>query len=181
MVQAARTLYPDLEFRVADCSAPFSPPLPQKFDIIFASWFFNYASSSQQLTNMFKVIEQNLAEGGKFAGITSNGRDELMHVPIKDFYGMDTTTLDPAYKDPETGEVLGVKVRITAHTEPKVEFEVYQFRAEIYERCAKEAGLTIGWKDGVIPEDERREREKGFWESWVQRPTFVGVQAWRSE
>jgi toxoflavin synthase len=64
---------------------------------------------------------------------------------------------------------------VKANTEFKVEFDVFQFRKQIYERCAKEAGLVLQWRDAVVPEDGRK--DEGYWARWLERPTFVIVEA----
>ncbi|KAJ4364129.1 hypothetical protein N0V83_009584 [Neocucurbitaria cava] len=197
MISAAQTTYPpstypNLHFSVADCSIPGTLPhsspssssSDEKFDIVFAGWFLNYAGTRRELTNMFRVIEESLApprqgeEGGRFIGVTTNVHDALMHLEKLNFYGLDVLVLDPHYKEEEEGEVLGIKARVVVQGETPFQFDVFQFRREVYERCAEEAGLRLRWREVVVPEDERR--EGGYWERFLERPTFVVVEAVRA-
>ncbi|KAF2795118.1 S-adenosyl-L-methionine-dependent methyltransferase [Melanomma pulvis-pyrius CBS 109.77] len=179
MIAGARAAYPGLTFAVADCSRPLAPPPPHPFDLIFAGWFLNYAGTPAELAAMFRVIEQNLAPGGRFVGITTNVHDAQMRLPKPDFYGLDIEVLDPRYVAPgdDGGEVLGIKARVVAQTAPPFGFDVFQFEADVYERCAREAGLRLRWRDPVVPDDERK--GTGFWDRWLERPTFVVVEAGR--
>lgn len=183
MIESAKSTYPPssfqkMHFDVADCSKSLSPKPPHPFDIIFAGWFLNYAGTEDELVSMFNVIKENLADGGRFVGITTNAHDKDMHLPKIDFYGLDILVLDEKYKDPMTGQELGIKARVIAHVEPPIQFDVYEFRTEVYERCAVRAGLALGWKDVVLPEDERRGTE--FWDRWLERPTFNILEATKS-
>ncbi|PVI00418.1 S-adenosyl-L-methionine-dependent methyltransferase [Periconia macrospinosa] len=182
MVEGARTTYPqsthpNLSFAIADCSQPDTFPEPKNnFDIVFAGWFLNYAGTRRELTNMFRAIASQLKPPtGKFIGITTNGSDTRMKEEKRDFYGLDVLVLEREYKDPETGEELGIKARIIAQTEPVVQFDVFQFRRDVYEQCAADAGLVVAWKEVVVPQDERREGT--YWDRFLERPSFVIVEA----
>lgn len=205
MIMAAQSSYPierypNIRFAVADCSKPL--PLSdeldclydaaqlkeiqdKKFDIIFAGWFLNYAGTEKELENMFAIIRSNLATrgGGRFVGITTDVTDPRVHLPKHDFYGLDVDVLDAEYRDPshagawaEGGapepEPLGIKAKVTFRG-AGISFECFQFRREVYERCAARAGMKIRWGELALPEDGRR--EEGFWERWLERPTFSVV------
>ncbi|KAF1979050.1 S-adenosyl-L-methionine-dependent methyltransferase [Bimuria novae-zelandiae CBS 107.79] len=180
MVEAARSTYPpsqypNLHFDVADCSDSDNLPSSEPFDIVFAGWFLNYAGTEKELTNMFRVIVGRLREGGRFVGVTTDAHDLSMKEPKRNFYGVDVEVLEKEYVAPDTGREVGIKARVTVQTEPPFCFEVFQFRSEVYERCAKEAGMQIAWKKQVLPDDERK--ESGYWDEWVQRPTFSVIEA----
>lgn len=184
MIEGARSSYPSsthptLHFSVADCSDAANLPGPaHAFDVVFAGWFLNYAGTVRELTSMFRAIASQLADGGRFVGITTNGRDPWMKEPKVDFYGVQIVVLDAEYRDPETGEEVGIKARVVADTQPVVQFDVFQFRESVYERCAKEAGLVLTWRDIVLPENET---EGGvYWERFLERPTFSIVEARRA-
>ncbi|KAF2678889.1 S-adenosyl-L-methionine-dependent methyltransferase [Lentithecium fluviatile CBS 122367] len=170
--------HPNLHFSIADCSKPENIPASDTFDVIFAGWFLNYAGTEGELVSMFSVIEKNLKASGRFVGITTNVLDTQMKEPKMDFYGLDVLVLEREYVAPDTGKEVGIKARVSAHTEPVVEFDVFQFRREVYERCAEHAGLKLRWREPVVPDDERKEGE--YWKRWLERPTFVIVEATRA-
>lgn len=168
--------HPTLHFAVADCSKPENLPSTAPFDLVFAGWFLNYAGTEAELTSMFRVIAQNLASGGKFVGLTTNSHDPQMKEPKFDFYGLDVVVLEREYVAPDTGVEVGIKAKVVPKVEHSFSFDVFQFRSEVYERCAEKAGLRLEWREPVLPEEDK-EREEGFWERWLQRPTFEVVVA----
>jgi len=172
--------HPTLHFAVADCSKPenLPPPFPA-YDLIFAGWFFNYAASETQLENMFRVIEQNLAIDGRFVGITTNVRDPWVEEDKRNFYGLEIYVLEKEYVAPDTGLEVGIRAKVSVGGEGGFSFEVYQFRGEVYERCAKRAGLEIRWGEVIVPDDERK--TTGFWDQWLERPTFSVLEAVRAQ
>jgi SAM-dependent methyltransferase len=172
--------YPTLHFGVADCSIPGSLPTSEDcaFDLVFSAWFLNYAGSERELTNMFRVIESQMALDGRFVGLTTDAHDSNMHIPKVDFYGLSILVLDPAYIAPDTGEIVGIKAKVQVG-KGGFEFDCFQFRADVYERCAKAAGLKLIWGKCVVPDDERNQTD--YWEEWLARPTFAMLEATRIE
>jgi SAM-dependent methyltransferase len=179
MITGAQASYPspNLTFAVRDCSVPAKMTHDTPFDIVFAGWFLNYAGTEAELVNMFRVIAQNLAPGGKFVGVTTNAHDKLVSEPKMDFYGLDILVLDDRYVAPDSGEDVGIKARVVVKGDAPFSFDVFQFRADVYERCARLAGLKLRWCELVLPEDERV--GQGYWERYVERPTFDVLEAVR--
>jgi hypothetical protein len=183
MIEGARatypsSAYPNLTFEVRDCSVPERVKHNEPFDIVFAGWFLNYAGTEGELINMFRVIEQNLNSGGKFVGVTTNVHESRMKESKTDFYGLNVMVLDSAYVAPDTGEEVGIKARVVVKGDTPFSFDVFQFRKEVYERCAEKAGLKLRWCDLVLPDDERV--KEGYWEEYIERPTFTVVKAVRT-
>jgi hypothetical protein len=157
---------------------PNALPTPggHDFDLVFSAWLLNYAGSERELTNMFLVIEQQMAPGGRFVGLTTDVHDVDMHIPKPDFYGLDIFVLEPAYIAPDTQQNVGIKARVQVG-KGDFEFDCFQFRADVYERCARTAGLEIRWREVDVPDDERR--VSGYWDEWLRRPTFAMLEAKR--
>ncbi|KAJ4991157.1 hypothetical protein SVAN01_03285 [Stagonosporopsis vannaccii] len=172
--------FPTLSFGIADCSIPNSIPASGDgaFDLVFSAWFLNYAGTESELKSMFRVIKSQMKVDGRFVGLTTDAHDANMHIPKPNFYGLDVVVLDPEYKDPDSHQVLGIKAKVVVGGGQGFSFDVYQFRRDVYERCAREAGLEIEWKEVIVPNDERK--ESGFWDSYLQRPTFAMLEARRS-
>mgnify|MGYP003624102579 CR=1 FL=1 len=183
MIDGARATYTaptyaNLTFEVRDCSVPEKMQHHDPFDIVFAGWFLNYAGTEAELTNMFRVIEQNLAPHGRFVGVTTNVHDAKMTEPKMDFYGLDILVLDPGYVAPDTEQEVGIRARVVVKGDTPFSFDVFQFRKEVYERCAVDAGLKLRWCELVLPDDERV--AQGFWDRYVERPVFTVVEAVRA-
>lgn len=183
MISSAQALYPlsthsALHFSILDCSLPSFLPLSEKgsYDLVFSAWFLNYAGTERELTNMFTFIEAAMVEGGRFVGLTTDAHDADMSLPKCNFYGLDIEVLEPQYVAPDTREVLGIKAKVKVG-KGGFEFDCYQFRAGVYERCARRAGLELRWRDCVVPDDERK--VTGYWDEWLRRPTFAMLEARR--
>ncbi|KAH8716730.1 S-adenosyl-L-methionine-dependent methyltransferase [Phaeosphaeriaceae sp. PMI808] len=179
MIDGAKSTYPSnenshLTFEVRDCSIPEKMKHDEKFDIVFAGWFLNYAGTEAELINMFRVIEQNLVDGGRFLGVTTNVYEKVTE-PKMDFYGLDILVLDPAYVAPDTNQEVGITARVVVKSGAPFSFDVFQFRKEVYERCAQQAGLLLKWHDIVLPEDERM--NQGYWDLFLERPAFTVIEA----
>lgn len=171
--------FPTLRFDVADCSIPNLLPASKDgaFDIVFSAWFLNYAGTEAELTNMFRVIESQMKVGGRFVGLTTDAHDANMHIPKPNFYGLDVVVLDPDYKDPDSQHTLGIKAKVVVGGGHGFSFDVYQFKKDVYDRCARKAGLEIEWKEVLVPDDERK--ESAFWNEYLKRPTFAMLEAKR--
>ena len=156
---------PKLEFHAADCGKPFIAPGGGgwRFDLVFAAWFLNYASTYEEMVQMFTNIYNNLTPGGRFVRLTSNTHCP-MYEPFDDRYGVIVEAVHEI-KD-------GWKCRLEAYTEPEhIQFEMYHFLHGFYERAAVEAGLTpIRWHGYVLPDDERK--DNGYWDIFMLRPHF---------
>lgn len=183
MIEGAKATYPassnpKLSFAVADCSVPGRLVHDDQFDIVFAGWFLNYAGTETELTNMFRVIQTNLKEdGARFIGITTNVSDPRMREHKPNWYGVDVVVLDQFYVAPDSNKEVGIKAKVAVKGDNPFEFDVFQFRKEVYERCARNAGLELRWKDLAFPDDERK--ENGYWDDFRVSGTFVVVEAVR--
>ncbi|XPT04627.1 hypothetical protein M3J09_013703 [Ascochyta lentis] len=174
--------FPTLHFSTHDCSIPSSLPVQAtgSYDLVFSAWFLNYAGSEQELTKMFRVVDAQMRKGGRFVALTTDVHDVDMSVSKLGFYGLDVLVLEPRYVAPDTGVEVGIKARVKVgggQVAGGFEFDVFQFRREVYERCALRAGLRIGWRGVVVPDDERR--GTGYWDEWLRRPTFAMLEATR--
>lgn len=129
-----------LEFYVGDCSKPLGVGT---FDVILANWFLNYASNAEEQLTMWKNIHAHLKPGGRCIGITPNL--ELLKGPFPKGYRFGVA-LDVV------GEVEdGVKYMVSVDN-PPFQFENYMLRKDVYEACARGAGLgQIEWLSAVDP------------------------------
>lgn len=149
-----------VSFLIGDCSKPH-PIDGGPFDIIFAGWLLNYAGDYDTMLSMWRHIHLNLKPGGRFVSITPNTHCPMFE-PIDEYYGVAVWPIE------RVGE--GWKCHLKAYTEPEpVEFDMYHFMHDFYERAAGEAGMTdVKWYPAVPPDDERR--EIGFWDVYFLRP-----------
>jgi toxoflavin synthase len=178
MIDAAKKTIDDLpleqqgrlEFRAADCSKPTDVD-GGPFDLIFAAWFLNYAQDYETMLSMWQNVYKNLRPGGKFVAIIPN-LSLNMDIPLDDRYGITVKSI-AQIKD-------GWKCRLTAYTDPLIEFDMYHLFQYVYERASQEAGmLDFILHSHSLPEDERK--YNGFWDVYNERPHVQMLSARRPE
>ena len=173
MIKAARETLPEsmrskVSFTIGDCSKPIAIE-GGPFDLVFAGWFLNYAPDYETMVSMWRTIHNNLKPQGRFVSIVPNAHCPMFE-PIDDSYGIAVRPLETV---PE-----GWKCRLTTYTEPEVEFDMFHFLHDFYERAAAEAGMVeLKWHPTVPPDDERK--ENGFWDVYFLRPHMSIVTATR--
>jgi SAM-dependent methyltransferase len=175
MIDAARASSKSdkTSFEVADCSKPVKYD-GGPFDLVFGAWFLNYASSGTEMAGMFRNAWINLKEAGHFVAVTPpptndpRGNIEAMQAARPAWYGGVTTTM--------TGEVEdGISTHLDTHLVPKVEFDNYHLRKDVYEIAAREGGFEGGlsWREITIPEgygDSIGRKEDVDWKSYSKLP-----------
>lgn len=163
MVSIAQDSFPPdkndrVSFHVMDCASPEMWKLPGlegkegSFDVVLAVWLLNYAANGEELQRMLKNIYRALKPGGKFVGLTINvAAINLWKENDLDIKG--EKHLGSAYEMIERVDE-GWKGRFRGFVEPKVEFDFFFLREEVYAKAAEEAGLgELEWKV-VLPERE---------------------------
>ena len=171
-----------IEYRVGDCTTPgllrsLGIGDERHFDLVHAAWLLNYAASEQELTAMWRNVASNLRPGGRFVGIIPN---------LDADFGFETPFDNPKYGTTTRAVAKvahGYKVRVTAHTASRVEFECYILNEDcVYERCAAAAGMTqVRWKVvSPFPDDIER-MEPGFWDDLIARPRAAVCTAVRGQ
>ncbi|MCJ1475868.1 hypothetical protein MMC13_004532 [Lambiella insularis] len=187
IAEAQRSLAPDragrFSYLVGDCTTPgllhrLGVPDERRFDLVHAAWLLNYAASEAELEAMWRNVASHLKPGGRFVGLIPNldaehGFEKPVHEDDAK-YGVSMRTLERV--------AHGYKVRVTAHMEPRVEFNCYVLNeGRVYERAAAAAGMVqVEWKPVVpLPEDVER-MEKGWWDGLVARPNAAVCTAVRA-
>jgi SAM-dependent methyltransferase len=163
MIKAAQAAFEgksNAEFRLSDCSVRLEVPEGDNyFDVLVAAWFLNYASEEAELLTMCENITRNLKPGGKFIGILPNMKLDLRE-PLDPRYGLTVRAIKEV-RD-------GWRCRLTAFTEPLVEFEMYHLREHIFMNCFEKAGMKdFKMMPLVIPKEGR---EEGYWDVYEDRP-----------
>ncbi|TGO62251.1 hypothetical protein BCON_0021g00640 [Botryotinia convoluta] len=145
----ANNEHPEIDFHIADCSKPLEN-LGEEFDLVLAVWLLNYASERRELLTMWRNIFAHLVPGGWCVGIVPNF-ESLRSGSVSEFrHGVTRNIL---YRVDG-----GAKVQISVHgqdgkekEEPLV-FEAYIWERELYEECAREAGMEgLKWLEFVDP------------------------------
>ncbi|KAJ5876030.1 S-adenosyl-L-methionine-dependent methyltransferase [Penicillium soppii] len=148
MIQAASRQFEGdsrFEFYTADCSKPIHMG---KFDIVFACWLLNYASSAEEQLAMWQNIFAHLKPGGRCIGVVPNF--DMLETPFPSGYqwGIEAKVLKHVPG--------GVKLQFTADNCSHFTFECYMLQRAVYESCSRKAGFTdMEWLDPIDPKDPR--------------------------
>ena len=171
-VAKANTTSEDIQYLVADCSAPVLFD-GGNFNVVLGSWLLNYASTRGEMINMYRTIAMNLKEGGTFLGVTPAPSEDpraynekmAKERPFK----TGQVTILPTYDVPD-----GVGTRIVSvHDFGNIDFSAYHLKKSVYETSAREAGLKgeITWKSPEPPSDELA-TDPAFLQSYLTIPHF---------
>ncbi|ESZ92947.1 hypothetical protein SBOR_6666 [Sclerotinia borealis F-4128] len=162
-------------FYVADCARrdmwDNSELEAQKgtFDVVVTAWLLNYAATGEEMQSMFENIYAALKPGGRFIALT-------VHAAIIDKFQFD----DPLNEGEKyLGTVYnvigrvgdGFKMCCRAFGEPKIEWEFYFLREEVYSKAAVNAGMgRLEWTV-VLPEEKHlRSLGEKYWQPYLDRP-----------
>ncbi|KAF5878756.1 putative methyltransferase-like protein [Botrytis fragariae] len=159
-------------FHVADCSKPLEN-LEEKFHLVLAVWFLNYASEKRELLAMWRNIFASLVPGGRCVGIVPNFESLRSKNVGESRHGVTRNILCRVDG--------GAKVQISVHgkdgeKENPLVFEAYIWERELYEDCAREAGMEgLKWLEFVDPLVEGLD-----FEEFLEMPHFKCFVASRS-
>lgn len=125
------------QLHVADCSGPLDELglQPGSFDLVIGMWLLNYAESASQMEGFWANISKYLKLSAKFVGIIQN-QEKVQPDSMKTLkYGARESNIEPL----ESGD--GVKMHVEFDTHPKVEFDTYVLKQELFESAAAKAGM----------------------------------------
>jgi len=127
------------QLHVADCSQSLDHLglKPASFDLVIGMWLLNYAESASQLEGFWSNIAKYLKPGAVFLGIIQN-QQKFQPESMKTLkYGARESNVSPL----PSGD--GVKMHVEFDVVPKVEFDTYVLKQEIFEQTAARAGMEI--------------------------------------
>jgi SAM-dependent methyltransferase len=142
MIDVCKTTTKDVdqfELHVADCSQSLHHLglQPASFDLVIGMWLLNYAESASQLEGFWSNIAKYLKPNATFLGIIQN-QEKFHPESMKTLkYGARETKVQPL----ASGD--GVKMHVEFDTLPKIEFDTFVLRQEIFEAAAAKAGMKI--------------------------------------
>lgn len=154
----------DLEFHVRDAS---KMEKLGNFDMVVAAWLFNYASSIEDLENMFACVARNLKPGGTLVAYTVEPDFEL-GLGNFDVYGVNVLT--------EEAWGAGYRHQAEFVTQPPSPFTFYRWGRADYERALKKAGFTsFTWQKPLLLDSDERKYTPGFWEVFKNNCLQTGL------
>ena len=135
------------------------------FDVVFHSYFLNYASSLDSLNNMCHSITSNLKDNGFMLGVVSMlGREPSGAVDCCDFYTNFRV-------QPREGEEYDIVFRGQSEV-----IKNYNWSMENYENSLRKSGLSnIVWHKPMCNKTNQMSDEN--WSQLINHPVFMAVTA----
>lgn len=153
-----------ITYQVGDAAA-----LPQmgRFDLVTAVFLLNYATSKDQMRDMFRSVYANLAAGGRFIAFTENPAFTLSK-PNWTKYGITVLRMEPE-EDRYACEAEFV-------ADPPFRVRWYQWHRAPYEWALCEAGFRdFAWHASeVAPEDVAR-YGAAYWRDFYDNCLIIGL------
>ena len=162
-----------VEFEVRDCTKPHTWP-QGPFDVVLASWTFNYAPDYETMLGIWKNVAANLSENGHLIAVVPPGTESPSDYMVK------VEKARPLKKGEVSARIIGendngVQIETTASVEPvPVKFQAYHLKKSIYERAARDAGMNgeMEWRGIAIPEGHLSGALYAAFKAFVDLPHF---------
>ncbi|KAK8050973.1 methyltransferase [Apiospora rasikravindrae] len=137
------------------------------YDMVTGVWLLNYASSREELTQMYRGIRANLKPSGHFFGVCEEAQEdldtfvrqrELFFQGNRRLFGLETEYTERL----ASGD--GYVMETRAHVEPPFDMKTYHLRKSIIVEEARAAGLEghCEMKKMGVPE-EVYVKNKDYW------------------
>ena len=137
------------------------------FDLVFAAYLLNYASTSAELLAMCEAIARNLKPGGRFVTVNNNPEDPPSNFETGRTYGYSKHLLGPL----EDGAPIVWRFHL-----PEGTFEVtnYYLSPATVERALQTAGLTnIRWHRPQVSPEGQEKWSEAYWRPFLENPPIT--------
>ncbi|MEV5376692.1 class I SAM-dependent methyltransferase [Streptomyces nondiastaticus] len=166
MIEACRAaeerMHLGVEYAVGDASA-----LPRlgEFDVLLAAYLFNYADSPEALERMARACARNLRAGGALRAFVAHP-DFDFDRPLPERYGFSfEREPDPAHDG---------RIRVTAHTDPRISFSAYLPSGRAFEEAFAAAGFCdCSWETVQLSVDGELELGPAYWDDFRANPPWT--------
>lgn len=178
-------------FVEADCSTPVAfwrgeeEEQGKPFDVVFAAWLLNYASTPAQLSQMFRTVALNLKPGGIFLAVTPVPTEDPVAFHAAENAARPLDALCLRCEPTGEAEEEGTGVSVYNHGETAVgplDFDDFHLRQGVWEEAARAAGfrqevrwrvteVPEGWMEGYAGEEEL--------ESYKAVPHYGLLEVWK--
>jgi SAM-dependent methyltransferase len=153
-----------ITYQVGDAVA-----LPQlgPFDLVTAVYLLNYATSQDQMLDMFRRIYENLLAGGRFIGYTINPAFTL-HKPNATKYGV-TVLREELEEERYNCEAEFI-------TAPPARVRWYRWSQTTYEWASQEAGFRdVAWYPSEVAPEDLAHYGDAYWRDFYENCLIIGL------
>jgi ubiquinone/menaquinone biosynthesis C-methylase UbiE len=144
--------------------------LPEKCDLVVASYLLNYARHRAELQAMCHGIANGLKAGGRFVTVNSNPALDFSSAPSYRKYGFETSVAGPWQE--------GAVIKWTFYLEERsFEIENYYLDVSIHEQALRSAGFReIRWHGPRLSRDGEVLHGRDFWKSFLDHPPVALIE-----
>jgi SAM-dependent methyltransferase len=145
-----------------------------RFDVVLASYLFNYARTADELGRFCRVVFENLKPGGVLVGFNDNPAHDPRRAPSCRKYGFEKIATEPRAE----GDV--VTYTLYNPDGAVFSFDNYYLSPATYEAAFAGAGFrSFEWARADVSEAGRRDQPDGFWDELVENAPLIGLKAVR--
>lgn len=142
------------------------------FDIVVASYLFNYAQSKAQLVAFCANIFKNLRPGGRVVGMNDNPANDPQHYALYRPYGFTKSAPLPRKE--------GDPVTYTFYNADGTDFSFDNFflNPDTYASVFREAGFkSFRWVPPIVTKEGMERHGAAYWQLYLQDPPVIGFEA----
>lgn len=173
-----------IKFEVGDALSQGKVRGDEPFDIVMGCWLLNYASSMEEMTQMFRTISANLKPGGVFVGLTPAVVQDVDAIAekwpeIQEKFPSDFPVRIQYYERLPSGEGWRTEITNTTGQDEKITFTNCHLNKNVYERGARAAGFEkeLEWRTLTLSEAIRAHLDHLGWTTYFDGPDggFIGI------
>lgn len=148
----------------------------KKYDIIFASYLFNYARSQEELATYCNSIFQSLKPGGQLIGMNDNPQNLPKDYHRYKKYGFIKSC------PPERVEGSPINYTIYNSDGSSFSFDNYYLSSDTYKKTFTTAGFkNFQWVQPFLSDDPQITGDINFWDDFINQAPVVALQAIRPQ
>lgn len=142
-------------------------PFDGEYDIVLASYLFNYAKSLEELRRMFEAVVPHVKRGGRLVIQTLNP-DFRLAMGNYAAYGVKVLEEVPWQQ--------GARLQLEFPGSPPAQITNYRWERDHYEWAARLAGFSAShWHEPTLQEADIAARSPGYWEGYVHNCMSVNL------
>ena len=159
-----------IDYRVGDVR---TLEVSGEFDLAFAAYLLNYASSAEELQQMCRAVARALRPGGRFVTVNSNPAEPVVDFPAARAYGFSRRV---------EGELVEGAPIVLEFFLPEGSFEVtnYYLSTGTMEEAFRAAGLRkLRWHTAEVSPEGLREFGPEYWAELLAHVPVVFIECVR--
>lgn len=144
--------------------------LEETFDLVFAAFLLNYASTREELLAMCRSISRSLKPGCRFISVNNHPEQPLQYYPEGKKYGFDKTLVG----EPREGASVTYTIFLEGGS---IDITNYNLAIATHEWAFREAGLReVRWHSPRLSPEGEAEFGREFWSSFLEHSPIIFIE-----